>query len=269
MKNSTTFFSVLAAALLLVVLQGCAESDDPAPQPGFGDDAYIIGNDIITVNLPHYLLRFFEPECFTARVIDDKRLISVYFRSVYNEKSYNFRHAEQPDKYPEEARIYESLCERYKDTSYSREQRMMPYWNGRRYLVNNIVSIAIVSDTDYDATHPAGSSLSDICELLTVSPRDFIASGYTDIYDWKGIAGILEPLFGEEIPGFGAKEVKPLRKRLDQWRAEDLVLAGYYPVFFTLRFMQAPVTAVPRRFTITLTDEKGGVFTVETESVSW
>ena len=267
MKKHYAFVSILAG-VLLAALSGCGMSeDDKTVPPGIEDDPYLIGSGAFTITLPHYLLCFFEPESFDVSVNDDKRLISVDFKIIeFHTQYYDFRDAENPDKYPEEAEIYESLCERYKDTSYSTEQRMMPYWNGRRYPVNNIVSIEIVSDADYDKGHPAGSSLADICELFTASPRDFIASGYTDNYESNWDLETLA-LFGEDK--IWTLKVKPIHKRLDKCWAEDLVLAGYYPKFFKLRFPQAPAANFEGSFTIKLLDEKGQVFTLKTEPVSW
>lgn len=271
MKKIIVRISAWAVVVLLVALSGCSKGDDDAKKvpPGIEDDPYAIGSGAFTITLPHYLLCFFEPGSFGVSVNSDKRLISVDFKIEYHTPQYDFRHAEDSDRYPEQAGIYELLCERYKDISYSREQRMMPYWNGRRYPVNNIVSIAVVSDADYDSDHPAGSSLADICEVLTASPRDYIASGYTDTYDWTEDLETLSPIFGEEIPGWGVKAVKPIYKRLDKCWAEDLVLAGYYPSFFTLRILQAPAADFKGRFTITLLDEKGKTFILETGPVSW
>lgn len=265
--------SAWAAVVLLALLSGCGKNSDeiPVPSDDGEDDSFVIGSCGFTVDLPHYLLRFFVPEKYSVRrVIDETRLIVVEFSDYGTEEvMYDYRHAQKPEEYAEKAGVYESLCSRYKDTAYPKVHHLLPYWCGRNYPVNNIVSIAVVSDADYDSDHPAGSSLADICEVLTASPRDFIASGYTDTCDWTADLETLSPVFGEEIPGWGVKEVKPVYKRLDKCWAEDLVLAGYYPSFFTLRILQAPAADFNGRFTITLLDEKGKVFTLETEPVSW
>lgn len=267
--------SAWAAVVLLALLSGCSKDDNKDDNgkkvpPGIEDDPYVVGNIVITVDLPHYLLRFFDPEKYhVCRVIDEMRLIVVNFWDYGAGTGYDYSHAQEPEEYPEKAGVYESLCSRYNDTAYPEVHYLRPYWGGRNYPVNNIVSIAVVSDADYDSNHPAGSSLADICEVLTASPRDYIASGYTDTYDWTEDLKTLSPVFGEEIPGWGVKEVKPVYKRLDKCWAEDLVLAGHFPSFFTLRILQAPEADFNGRFTITLLDEKGKVFTLETEPVSW
>lgn len=269
MKSNIALLSVLTAVILLGLLPGCSKSDDKTP-PGIGNDPWAIGSGGFTVNNSHFLLRFFdcEEQSLSARTVDDNRLITVRFNLLSEETMFDYRHAEKPEKYPEQAAKYESLCKRYNDTEYPEEHRLLPYWSGRCYPVDNFVSIGIVSDTDYDAQHPAGSSLADICEILTCSPLDYLESGYTETYDWKKQLEVLTPLFGDEVPGWGP-ELKPVYKRLDECRAEELVLAGYYPNFFTLRFPQAPATKAERRFTLTLTDESGSVKRVETERVSW
>jgi hypothetical protein len=48
----------------------------------------------------------------------------------------------------------------------------------------NIEHIDIVCSEDFDAEHPAGSSLNDMVSIVGVSPKKFFDSGYLDRFDW-------------------------------------------------------------------------------------
>ena len=83
-----------------------------------------------------------------------------------------------------EGRRYDELATQYNDLSYNRKTRFGPL-PPRRYVSNGIVSIDMVSDTDFDAEYPAGTSLANFVRLLSVSPMRFIESGYRATFNWQ------------------------------------------------------------------------------------
>ena len=81
---------------------------------------------------------------------------------------------------------YNELATQYNDLSYYRITRLsnMHPLPPRMYISNRIRSIDVRSDTDFNAEHPAGTSLSSFVRLLSVSPIRFIESGYQETFDW-------------------------------------------------------------------------------------
>ena len=77
---------------------------------------------------------------------------------------------------------YNELVTRYNDLSYNRVTVF--YFLPRMYISNEITSIDVISNRDFDAEHPAGTSLAGFVRLLSVSPIRFIESGYQETFDW-------------------------------------------------------------------------------------
>jgi len=86
----------------------------------------------------------------------------------------------------EKAKRYDALCKKFNDLDYKKKTRYIKYIGCREYFSEEILSIDVVSNADFDAERPAGSSLSGIVRFLSASPLRFIQSGYKDTYDWEG-----------------------------------------------------------------------------------
>ena len=145
------------------------------------------GFELEIIDAPHYLLRFIAPESFSAGTIYGEPLtLQVRISSSAPREYAAYYDAQNPDERPQKAAAYKALCERYGDTGYSGIREFFPlYTGGFDALWHNLVSIDVTSTADYDAGHPAGTSLNDLCELISWTPRDYLESGYTDRYDWS------------------------------------------------------------------------------------
>lgn len=291
--NARLFLWLIALSLTLSV--GCSESDTPVNNPsgqtdpdntdndsGNTDDPDTPGPDdpikdgTETVDVPHYILSFYKPAGFVATSNDNLTLevaMNLKSNEDYDFSYYDFHHAEEPEKYPEEATLYNALCERYGDMSYTEVRKFHPFYmtpdDGYVYPAYSLTSIEIRSIVDYDAAHPAGTLLNDLCEVTAWSPRDYIASGYTDLYDWS-----VKPEFYPEsydIPT--CVGVHPVYFTLSEYTPADLVLLGtgyHLNPIFVLHFTQAPDAGNSlQRFLITLTDESGATYEVESDPVEW
>jgi len=84
-----------------------------------------------------------------------------------------------------ESERYDLLCTKYNDLSYYKKTRYIVNIGCREYASNEITSIDVVSNVDFDVEHPAGSSLSDVVRLLSASPIRFIHSNYKETFDWN------------------------------------------------------------------------------------
>lgn len=230
----------------------------------------IVVNPTDVADGPHYILGFYEITQLEARTDDDLTVALIVARAD-NKISY-FDNVDDPERAAQFA-AYKTLCELYGDTSYDKIREFyVAYTDGYNYLRYNPTAIDIVSATNYDDAHPAGTSLRDLCELITWTPRDYIASGYADTYDWSVRPDFLPEAYYNEYLDCGQL---PFRVRLDQCTPEDLVLIGDGNPFsegtlLLLRFDKAPDAGnALQKFTITLTDERGQTYTATSDVAEW
>jgi hypothetical protein len=141
---------------------------------------------------------------------------------------------------------FKQLCEKYNDTWYN--QAILAPW-AYEASADEFTAIEVVSDLDWDADHPAGTSLADIITFLGSSPYRFIQSGYADVYDWANAPD--EYLMLDLGYGPGSW---PIEKRLTELTREDLTLLD---TKFILRFDTMPTLEQEHNLTLTmLSDEK-------------
>ena len=157
------------------------------------------------------------------------------------------------DEYPpikEHLLRYDSLCKAHKDTEYSRKEK---HYTGQQFGLATYrrMTLDITSDTQYDAAHPAGTSLADIIEINVYSAKEIIESGY-DI----SLCGKMKNDKGYEfhVKGMGHELKMPLKQFNEEYR--KLIRDGIY-----LDFKTAPDVTSTHRFTVTYRDEDGRVLT--------
>ena len=292
MKTRNTLFSAAAVALLLgsAFAFGCGDKEDPVPpadgteepgnkpddndQPGDNDqpevpDSILVGQGTVKAEGPNYILGFYEIDEIEVRTNKDHSL------DLMVEPKCHISYFDNDEEDPEEVERfaeYRTLCERYGDTTYYNADRGLYYMNYLEYfnyLKYNITNIDVVSDADYDADHPAGTSLRDLCYLVTWSPREYIASGYTETYDWS-----VRPYFIPDGSFYIEDEGNhPMLISLDECTPEDLVLIGNGYIsgsLFLLLFKKAPDEGnALQKFTLTLTDERGRIYTAVSDVAEW
>ena len=111
--------------------------------------------------------------------IDTKKAGNIIIRGKGRVKQYSWR-----DEGGEKT-TYEALCRKHNDLTYNkkREYRLSPEWGVCSAI--DFKEIDIVSNKDFDAEHPAGTSLKDIVRFVSVSPKKFIDSGYKETFNWR------------------------------------------------------------------------------------
>jgi hypothetical protein len=147
------------------------------------------------------------------------------------------------------------LCEKYGDTTYDREE-FVPIGVEPSFLAYSPVSIEIVSDADFDAEHPAGTSLIDIVTYDGQSSKPFIDSGYQMCY-WEDKDKFYYYKNTNERPYY------PVYKKVSELTEEDLMLIygfGGDIVYGHLYFDYLPTLSQQHRITVTFTDERGEKF---------
>ena len=111
--------------------------------------------------------------------IDTTKAGNIIIRGKGRVKQYSWR-----DEGGEKT-TYEALCRKHNDLTYNkkREYHLRPEWGVCSAV--DFREIDIVSDKDFDAEHPAGTSLKDIVRFVSVSPKKFIDSGYKETFNWR------------------------------------------------------------------------------------
>ena len=75
---------------------------------------------------------------------------------------------------------FDRICHENGDFTYSREVCLMYGMPDIIAYTPDIVSIDVLCEDDFDASHPAGSSLNDYIKIAYGHAGDYIASGYKD-----------------------------------------------------------------------------------------
>ena len=111
--------------------------------------------------------------------IDTTKTGNIIIRGKGRVKQYSWR-----DEGGEKT-TYEALCRKHNDLTYNkkREYHLRPEWGVCSAV--DFREIDIVSDKDFDAEHPAGTSLKDIVRFVSISPKKFIDSGYKETFNWR------------------------------------------------------------------------------------
>ncbi|MDO4726910.1 MAG: hypothetical protein Q4A56_06810 [Porphyromonadaceae bacterium] len=89
------------------------------------------------------------------------------------------------DSKGKEKELYDKFCKEHNDMTYNNKRNKKVHGPGIATVsATDFTSIDIKSNNDFDAEHPAGSSLGDIVRFVSFSPKRFIDSGYKDRSDW-------------------------------------------------------------------------------------
>ena len=176
--------------------------------------------------------------------------------------------------------LYDEWCQKHGDMSYNRkEEYKIGDTPPHEFVAADYTAIEIVSDTDWDTEHPAGTSLADIAMFYSASPIRYIQSGYSREYDWSDTP----------MPGYVYKHMQnwthlrlrdgiykgktpfyPVKKLASELKPEDMVLlgsgdlmygsrGGRTPIGF-LEFTTRPTKNKTHNITVTLTTDEGEVF---------
>ena len=146
-----------------------------------------------TILFKSYVTRYFYSENIQLRITDAGN-IAIYREYMSENKKvktaiYSF------NSKGEEKKIYDELCKIHNDLSYNQKRSYIadPLWG--KCSAIDFREIDVVSNKDFDSEHPAGKSLKDIVRFVSISPKQFINSGYKATFDWK-----------KNEPGFFAKD---------------------------------------------------------------
>lgn len=257
--------------MIFSLLLGCSE--EPAVVKPVDDDEPTL-DDEQEIFLRSFITRYAD---FTAISLQNGSEQDPYFDDPYTLRiryntsciQYDYR-----DQYPNKAE-YDALCQKHVDMSFN---RTVIYTSADypfpMYGANDWVTVDLVSDADFDAKHPAGTSLGDIVTYHSMSPMRWIRSGYTDTYDWSqypkdGLLFTYCPNYAVSLNWdyYEFSAMRPVEKHLKDLSPMDLILNGFgrYGIsdwfFAYLHFDHGPTMAREHTFTVTLLSDQGKVFT--------
>lgn len=232
MRYRDTFF--IAAAGLLAA--GCSSEALPF-EPGYTPAENSIGSYMDPM-LAEASIRYWHEATGIAgdgQATYDQMQIEFYAGGLYPEQAFpDFAQRITPRSAPER---YDSLTRAHQDYDYWGNPALSAY----DVVFKGITAIDIVSDTDYDAQHPAGTSLKDIF-TLTIQE---VVKGATD--------GIPAYVFKETVydpsSDFPAEGGPHLLGRV-----------------LTFKPTKAPAKTATHVFTITYQNERGKVLSAQTKA---
>lgn len=150
----------------------------------------------------------------------------------------------------ENSKLYDVIGKKHNDMTYNKiEHRNDPAFP-HYYLAVDFVSINVISDRDFDETHPAGTSLNDLVRFTAYSPYNYIQRGYQ-----------------------GEPEQEWINKLLSECTANDFLMTTYdndgysyyeidvengYKSLFgacSLQFVQVPTLALQHNITVNILDD--------------
>ena len=268
MKKITIITALVSAVAL--VISGCSK-DSPSPDHSLGpvmnnyvrnyirpvklflpDDSYQKRDCVYTQYvffLPCYNTPYNNGEVLTYEMTEKFEYENLIHDIGYYE--YN------DDEYPpikEHLLRYDSLCKAHKDTEYSKKEK---HYTGQQFglAIYRRMTLDVTSDTQYDAAHPAGTSLADIIDVCAYSAKEMIDSGY----DYRSV-GVKDER-GAYIMNLGHELKMPLKQFNEEYR--KLIRDG-----IDLDFKTAPDVTSTHRFTVTYRDEDGRVLTATAAPVT-
>lgn len=148
---------------------------------------------------------------------------------------------------------FDSLAKAHKDEGYNR----FTLTSVMECLYRRTTGVHVVSDTDYNGEHPAGTYLDDIIRIHFKSAEDYLATGYTSLKHYLGKTT-------RPSSYYGASDLE-LSEYLDEFNRIQRKLIRFS---FSFRLTKAPDRTDTHRFTITYTNEDGVELTGTTEPVT-
>ncbi len=174
-------------------------------------------------------------------IADNLTKIGLYDMS---ERSFSIEFSGEDINYRDTVR-FQPFAEKYNDLSYNKR---IATPNAHQVLANELRTISVVSDADYDDLHPAGTPLNDIVHFAGNSFYNYIQSGYND-YAWN--------TFDKPLNELAENDLKLIEISCYETYA---YLIGHMTGEGWFRFVPAPTISQEHNITLTITDAGGNTF---------
>jgi hypothetical protein len=242
---------ILLISSVIYILASCSENKviyDSKPVSPWGPASKNFVNAYVYPTLEDaktsYYIETWEGVRADSFKLDESSLIIIlYFNTPEEDITRERLYVNELWYQQEKVSMFRKLAIKNKDTSF--------YQDGvfGSCLADPIESLNIVSDSDYDDAHPAGTSLNDIIYVEFRSATEFVESGYTN--EWYSV---------KKNP-YDLHFIEPLAQFLAKKR--NLVNECFGFIFHHL-----PTKVLEHNFTIYYDDAAGRHLEIPVESVS-
>ena len=195
---------------------------------------------------------------FSTKVIDNKVIvIKPFLASTVSRPPFLCSYESDGDKQI----LYDELCLKHNDMSYNRTIFINindPVDRRYDYIGTDFISISVVSDSDFDAEHAAGSELGDVIRYASYSPKKYIDSGYTEEFDWVYSEGLARAVYASDALAHGVPTAleHPAEKLVSELTPADLTLLSTKSLG-AMQFERLPTLSQTHRLTVTMTTDDG------------
>ena len=249
------YHSLALALMLCSLLVGCQDND-------------IDGLRYYHYESDSYVTRYLSYDEIQLVEHPNKNTSALLIQAVINDVEYGFFSTAEDAKLK-----YEEKCNLYNDHGGSfKWMTNEKFGCANTQTDRDFLSIDIVSDSDWDESHPAGTSLNDVFRFASSSPYKYIASRYKKSYFWMK----------EELPeyvhryyacvggdrAYDDKAMHLVHGLLSEITSEDLILLGGQsegkPKYDKLGFLfpvQKPSGSKIHSLKLTMLDTEGNTFT--------
>lgn len=250
-RISYCLFSIIS----ILVFWGCHEMDEDMKWYHYESDSYVTRylsfDEIQLVQHPAY-----------------PHTSALLIEAVMNKQGYSCFSTDEDEQLK-----YEAKCDLYNDHGGSFKWTTNQEFGCRNTQADrDFVSIDIVSENDWDESHPAGTSLNDVFRFASSSPYKYIASGYKKSYFWMN----------EELPeyvhkyyagvaydrAYDEKSMHLVHGLVSELSSDDLILLGdciegmpKYVRLGALFPVNKPTGSKTHNLTLTMVDTEGNVLT--------
>ncbi len=164
MKEIRIISRLLCAAAVISLAAACAKDYVGELWP----------NPAIEINGP-YIQEYYDGplKCDVLNLYGGMPFISVSLKTELQSEIKKYSNKSTGD----EANKYRNLCLKHNDLDFRGEDPLFSH-PAKQCYAKDIESIELTCDSDFDAKHPAGSSIMDIMEYQTTSFGPFVTSGY-------------------------------------------------------------------------------------------
>lgn len=151
--------------------------------------------------------------------------------------------------YDKDTDVYQQLSEKHKDQKNPPFQlsSITQYLPSYPFSILDFVSLEVYADEDFDAAHPAGSSLLDLLHYATTTPYRILNNNYQAYFN-------TDALFKEQVQLFNTYKLGT------SVTASDMTIVN----FMFLSFDKLPDPLAPKHIRIRLTADDGTRYDFET-----
>lgn len=231
----------------------------------FGACERKVGIKYETAHSDSFVVQYWSFDKLEVACIPPDNILNVYLKSSPGSSKLYY------GVLSEDARLrqmYNDKCDEHKDKGFPFEFRYGPDLMPNSFPDKDFTTVEVVSDSDFDGQHPAGSRLDDLLLFCSASPWRFIRSGYTEKANWsdRDIPQAVHRYYGNVMPydAQNAGYYHPVYGKASEMGPDELTLlggddgsAGRMGLIGVMTFMKEPNEVGEHNLTVTMTASDG------------